>query len=50
MDVNGPSRGYILEVYDGHFVLPDLGPIGKILFVFYCDAIDEGLKYFSSHQ
>lgn len=21
-------RGYILEVYDGHFSLPDLGPIG----------------------
>lgn len=26
--VSGPSRGYILEVYDNHFVLPDLGPIG----------------------
>lgn len=26
--VNGPTRGYILEVYDGHFKLPDLGPIG----------------------
>ncbi|XP_063954651.1 homogentisate 1,2-dioxygenase-like isoform X1 [Lytechinus pictus] len=26
--VNGPSRGYILEVFDGHFTLPDLGPIG----------------------
>ncbi|XP_017076235.2 homogentisate 1,2-dioxygenase isoform X1 [Drosophila eugracilis] len=26
--VDSPSRGYILEVYDGHFVLPDLGPIG----------------------
>eukprot|EP00993_Chasmostoma_nieuportense_P000234 NODE_1216_length_1603_cov_26.506098_g1147_i0.p1 GENE.NODE_1216_length_1603_cov_26.506098_g1147_i0~~NODE_1216_length_1603_cov_26.506098_g1147_i0.p1 ORF type:complete len:490 (+),score=111.76 NODE_1216_length_1603_cov_26.506098_g1147_i0:88-1470(+) len=23
-----PSRGYIAEVYDSHFVLPDLGPIG----------------------
>lgn len=22
------ARGYILEVYDGHFELPDLGPIG----------------------
>lgn len=21
-------RGYILEVYDNHFTLPDLGPIG----------------------
>ncbi|KAH8376716.1 hypothetical protein KR093_001030, partial [Drosophila rubida] len=26
--ISGPSRGYILEVYDGHFCLPDLGPIG----------------------
>ncbi|KAL7746541.1 hypothetical protein RI367_008068 [Sorochytrium milnesiophthora] len=25
---DGPSRGYILEVYSGHFELPDLGPIG----------------------
>ena len=22
------ARGYVLEVYGGHFVLPDLGPIG----------------------
>ena len=27
--VNGESRGYVLEVYDGHFKLPDLGPIGE---------------------
>ncbi|KAH9381779.1 hypothetical protein HPB48_009813 [Haemaphysalis longicornis] len=27
--VSGPSRGYILEVFDNHFVLPNLGPIGK---------------------
>merc|ERR1711928_13606 len=26
--VEGPTRGYILEVYDDHFVLPNLGPIG----------------------
>ncbi|XP_037094604.1 homogentisate 1,2-dioxygenase-like [Pollicipes pollicipes] len=26
--VSGPSRGYVLEVYDGHFQLPYLGPIG----------------------
>jgi len=24
----GSRRGYICEVFDGHFVLPDLGPIG----------------------
>jgi homogentisate 1,2-dioxygenase len=26
--VDGPTRGYILEVFDNHFVLPNLGPIG----------------------
>jgi len=26
--VDGPSRGYILEVYDAHFQLPGLGAIG----------------------
>ncbi|KAJ2610622.1 hypothetical protein H4S08_003531 [Coemansia sp. RSA 1365] len=25
---DGPVRGYILEVFDSHFELPDLGPIG----------------------
>lgn len=30
IDVEGPSRGYILEVYDTHFQLPNLGPIGII--------------------
>lgn len=25
---DGPSRGYAVEVFDGHFQLPDLGPIG----------------------
>ena len=28
VDVSGPSRGYILEVFDNHFKLPDLGVIG----------------------
>ncbi|KYN18225.1 Homogentisate 1,2-dioxygenase [Trachymyrmex cornetzi] len=28
MTVFGPSRGYILEVFDNHFQLPELGPIG----------------------
>ncbi|XP_013109815.1 homogentisate 1,2-dioxygenase [Stomoxys calcitrans] len=28
VNVAGPTRGYILEVYDNHFHLPDLGPIG----------------------
>ncbi|KAF5555755.1 homogentisate 1 2-dioxygenase [Fusarium mexicanum] len=26
---DGPSRGYICELYQGHFDLPDLGPIGS---------------------
>jgi homogentisate 1,2-dioxygenase len=26
--VDGPSRGYVCEIYAGHFQLPDLGPIG----------------------
>ncbi|CAG8517424.1 15931_t:CDS:2 [Acaulospora colombiana] len=26
---DGPSRGYILEVFENHFELPDLGPIGS---------------------
>eukprot|EP01104_Vermistella_antarctica_P018591 TRINITY_DN6944_c0_g1_i1.p1 TRINITY_DN6944_c0_g1~~TRINITY_DN6944_c0_g1_i1.p1 ORF type:complete len:445 (+),score=107.55 TRINITY_DN6944_c0_g1_i1:23-1336(+) len=25
---DGPSRGYVCEVFDGNFQLPDLGPIG----------------------
>ena len=29
VDVSGPSRGYVLEVYGAHFELPDLGPIGE---------------------
>ncbi|KDO30165.1 homogentisate 1,2-dioxygenase [Saprolegnia parasitica CBS 223.65] len=28
VDLDGPARGYILEVYNRHFILPDLGPIG----------------------
>merc|ERR1712226_1637185 len=26
--VTGETRGYIMEVFEGHFKLPDLGPIG----------------------
>ena len=26
---NGPVRGYILELYEGHFTLPERGPIGS---------------------
>ena len=29
VDLDGPSRGYVLEVYDGHFRLPELGVIGS---------------------
>ncbi|KAH7418816.1 homogentisate 1,2-dioxygenase [Cadophora sp. MPI-SDFR-AT-0126] len=26
---SGPARGYICELYQGHFLLPELGPIGS---------------------
>jgi homogentisate 1,2-dioxygenase len=26
--LDGVARGYVLEVFQGHFTLPDLGPIG----------------------
>ncbi|GLD96507.1 hypothetical protein PINS_up005190 [Pythium insidiosum] len=29
VDLDGPSRGYICEVFNRHFILPDLGPIGS---------------------
>eukprot|EP01048_Picozoa_sp_COSAG05_P017884 COSAG05_NODE_2520_length_2950_cov_1.329358_2_plen_269_part_00 len=29
VSVDGPSRGYVLEVYGRHFELPELGPIGS---------------------
>lgn len=25
---DGPSRGYVAEIFGSHFQLPDLGPIG----------------------
>lgn len=28
VDVDGPTRGYILEIFGAHFTIPDLGPIG----------------------
>merc|ERR1712000_698069 len=28
VSVTGPSRGYVAEVYGGHFRIPGLGPIG----------------------
>jgi len=28
VDISGPSRGYVLEVFNNHFIIPDLGPIG----------------------
>lgn len=29
IDVDGPSRGYVCELFRRHFVLPELGPIGS---------------------
>ena len=31
IDISEPSRGYVCEVYNGHFELPNLGPIGNLL-------------------
>ena len=33
VDVSEPSRGYVLEVFDAHFQIPNLGPIGKVLLI-----------------
>lgn len=27
------ARGYVLEVFSGHFELPDLGPIGELAYL-----------------
>ncbi len=43
------ARGYVLEVFQGHFQLPDLGPIGKTwgtggsLFVWPTKTVDHGV-------
>lgn len=29
LETSNPTRGYILEIFSGHFELPDLGPIGS---------------------
>jgi homogentisate 1,2-dioxygenase len=29
IEIDGQSRGYVLEVYDNHFILPNLGLIGS---------------------
>ena len=29
LEAEGLARGYILEVFNGHFTLPELGPIGE---------------------
>ena len=34
---DGRTRGYVLEVFSGHFQLPDLGPIGaRVVEVMVC--------------
>jgi homogentisate 1,2-dioxygenase len=30
ISIEEPVRGYVLEVFDGHFQLPNLGPIGSL--------------------
>jgi len=58
--VEGNSRGYILEVYDTHFRLPDLGPIGanglanprdfEIPSALYEDRDIDGFRIISKYQ
>ena len=38
VNVFGPTRGYVLEVFNGHFQLPNLGPIGMQMYVCVCVA------------
>jgi homogentisate 1,2-dioxygenase len=33
--LDGNARGYVLEVFQGHFCLPDLGPIGETKWICY---------------
>lgn len=32
---DGPSRGYVSEIFGTHFQLPDLGPIGSSTLTFF---------------
>jgi hypothetical protein len=41
-----PSRGYILEVFRGHFELPSLGPIGMKLYGRYKARFQSFIEYF----
>ena len=45
---DGPSRGYVSEIFGAHFQLPDLGPIGNtraLDFHFHNVAIDRSCCY-----
>jgi homogentisate 1,2-dioxygenase len=33
--LDGNARGYVLEVFQGHFCLPDLGPIGELIYIIF---------------
>ena len=45
MEIREPSRGYILEVFDAHFVLPNLGPIGMGLIIIVDKIYDYAIKW-----
>lgn len=47
--MSGESRGYILEVFDGHFILPNLGPIGNLK-PFYNNKKQTFLVKFNSYK
>jgi homogentisate 1,2-dioxygenase len=41
---DGPSRGYVAEVFDGHFHLPELGLIGASSFSMHAYILQKQLK------
>ena len=43
VEIKESSRGYVCEVYNGHFELPNLGPIGKGT---YFRKFSPSFKYF----
>ena len=44
MDVDEASRGYVCEVFGGHFELPSLGPIGECLLGTYIQYLTEIIR------
>ena len=41
---DGPSRGYVAEIFGAHFQLPDLGPIGTLFLIFWYMDISKSMN------